>query len=327
MDTNALLLSLLSPMCLAFVLGVIATKVKSDLKFPEELYTALTIYLLVAIGLKGGYKLSISSFSEFWRPGAAAVALGVMIPLWSYGLLRKFGKFDVSNAAAIAAHYGSVSAVTFSQALSFQENLKIEHEGFMPSLMTIMEVPAILVAILIAKTRPDDAMRGADAAPMREVLQELLAGKSTLLLVGFLIIGYFAGKTGWEQVSPLFDGPFRGVLTLFLLEAGLVTGRRLGDIRKAGLFLIVFGVGMPIIHATLGIIAGKNCGMTMGGATVLGVLAASASYIAAPAACRVALPRANPAFYLTAALAITFPFNISIGLPLYHYIAKLIYGA
>lgn len=333
MELNTLAASLLSPMVLAFALGIIATLSKSDLKFPDELYTALTIYLLVAIGLKGGYKLSLSSFSEFWAAGLAAVALGVLIPVWSYWILRVFGKFDVINAAALAAHYGSVSAVTFSEAIAFHDNLPLPYEGYMPSLLTIMEVPAILIAIFIARTRKDEPIKTSEAVPptpagvpLKEVMRELLAGKSTILLVGCLLIGLVCGKHGYEQVAPLFDAPFRGVLTLFLLEAGLVTGKRLSDLPKAGSFLIGFGVLMPVLHAVIGILFGKAAGLSVGGATILGVLAASASYIAAPAAVRVALPQASPTYYLTAALAITFPFNITVGLPLYHAIAKFIYG-
>jgi hypothetical protein len=345
--------SLLSPMVLAFILGIIATLVKSDLKFPEELYMALTIYLLVAIGLKGGYKLSISSVSEFWKPSIVAVVICVLIPIWSYWILHKWGKFDVPNAAAIAAHYGSVSAVTFAEAIAFHDNLKAEwleqnptlsesalaamgatYEGFMPSLLTIMEVPGILVALFIARTSKmslavanGGQLDEEENAKVGAVLRELLSGKSSLLLIGCLVIGVLAGKRGWEQVAPLFDTPFRGVLTLFLLEAGLVTGRRLADLKKVGGFLIGFGLIMPILHAVLGILLGKLAGLSMGGATILGVLSASASYIAAPAAVRVALPEASPTYFLTASLAVTFPFNIIIGLPLYHLIAKTIYGA
>lgn len=324
MTIDAALVSLLSPMVLAFLLGIIATRVRSDLKFPDEIYTALTIYLLVAIGLKGGYKLSLTPLEQFWRPGIAAMLLACVIPLWSFALLRRLGRFGVSDAAALAAHYGSVSAVTFSEALAFQENLGAHYEGFMPTLLAIMEVPAILIAIVTARLRSTDEL--VEKVPLGVVMRELLAGKSTLLLLGFLVIGALAGKRGWDQTSPLFDQPFRGVLTLFLLEAGLVTGRRLGDLRKAGAFLIAFGLVMPVLHAALGIVAGKFAGLSMGGATILGVLAASASYIAAPAACRVALPAASPTYYLTASLAITFPFNIVFGLPLYHAMAEALYA-
>lgn len=318
-----MLISILSPMVLAFLLGIIASRVKSDLKFPDSLYQSLTIYLLIAIGLKGGYKLSLATFSEVWRPAIVAVGLCCTIPLWTYWLMRKVGKFDVPNAAAMAAHYGSVSAVTFSAAIAFHESLSISFEGFMPSMLAMMEIPAILIGISLARINAQ-ANDDQQQIPLKEIARELVAGKSSLLLLGFLIIGFLVGKTGWEQVSPLFDVPFKGVLTLFLLEAGLVAGRKLSDLKKGGLFLIGFGIIFPILHAIVGIYLGHLAGLSLGGATILGILASSASYIAAPAACRVALPEANPSYYLTSALAITFPFNIMFGLPLYHEIAKLI---
>jgi uncharacterized protein len=319
-----MLTSILSPMVLAFLLGIIASRIKSDLKFPDSLYQSLTIYLLIAIGMKGGYKLSLATFSEVFQPAMVAIGLCCSIPLWTYWLMRRAGKFDVYNSAALAAHYGSVSAVTFSAALAFHESLQISFEGFMPSMLAMMEIPAILIGISLARINAPIS-DNKEQVPLKEVARELFAGKSSLLLLGFLIIGFFVGKTGWEQVSPLFDVPFKGVLTIFLLEAGLVAGRKLSDLKKGGLFLIGFGVLFPIIHAVLGIYLGQLAGLSLGGATILGTLAASASYIAAPAACRVALPEANPSYYLTSALAITFPFNITIGLPLYHEIAKMIF--
>jgi uncharacterized protein len=319
-----MLTSILSPMVLAFLLGIIASRIKSDLRFPDSLYQSLTIYLLIAIGLKGGYKLSLASFSEVYQPAMVAIGLCCAIPLWTYWLMRRAGKFDVYNSAALAAHYGSVSAVTFSAALAFHEGLQIPFEGFMPSMLAMMEIPAILIGISLARINaPTSGVK--EQVPLKEVARELFAGKSSLLLLGFLSIGFLVGKSGWEQVSPLFDVPFKGVLTLFLLEAGLVAGRKLSDLRKGGLFLIGFGVIFPLIHAVVGIYLGQLAGLSLGGATILGTLAASASYIAAPAACRVALPEANPSYYLTSALAITFPFNITIGLPLYHEIAKMIF--
>ncbi len=320
-----MLTSILSPMVLAFLLGIIASRIKSDLKFPDSLYQSLTIYLLIAIGMKGGYKLSLASFSEVVQPAMVAIGLCCVIPLWTYWLMRKAGKFDVYNSAALAAHYGSVSAVTFSAALAFHESLQIPFEGFMPSMLAMMEIPAILIGISLARINAP-MNDNKEQVPLKEVARELFAGKSSLLLLGFLMIGFFVGKTGWEQVSPLFDVPFKGILTLFLLEAGLVAGRKLSDLKKGGLFLVGFGIVFPIIHAVVGIYFGQLAGLSLGGATILGTLAASASYIAAPAACRVALPEANPSYYLTSALAITFPFNITIGLPLYHEIAKMIFN-
>lgn len=321
-----MLTSILSPMVLAFLLGIIASRVKSDLKFPDSLYQSLTIYLLIAIGLKGGYKLSLATFSEVYQPALVAIGLCCTIPLWTYWLMRKMGKFDIYNSAALAAHYGSVSAVTFSAALAFHETLGISFEGFMPSMLAMMEIPAILIGISLARINATKD-ENTEQVPLKEIARELIAGKSSLLLLGFLAIGFLVGKSGWEQVAPLFDTPFKGVLTLFLLEAGLIAGRKISDLKKGGLFLVGFGIIFPIIHAVIGIYLGSLAGLGLGGSTILGTLTASASYIAAPAACRVALPEANPSYYLTAALAITFPFNIMLGLPLYHQIAKLFFAS
>ena len=315
--------SLISPMVLAFALGIIAARLKSDLKFPDSIYTALTIYLMAAIGFKGGYKLSITPLAEVHLPVLVAVVLSCIIPLWTFWIMRKLGKFNIYDASALAAHYGSVSVVTFSAALAFHDNLNMEYEGFMPSLLAIMEVPAILIAIGLSRLSQSGIQ--SSSIPLKQIFRELIVGKSSVLLIGFLIIGYISGQHGWEQVSPLFDLPFKGVLTLFLLEAGLVAGKKLADLKQRVGFIILFGTLMPVLHAAIGIYLGKLAGLSESGATILGVLAASASYIAAPAACRVALPEANPSYYLTASLAITFPFNITIGLPLYHHMATVLY--
>jgi hypothetical protein len=316
-----LLANLQTPMFLAFFLGIIATIINSDLKFPDGMYTGLTIYLLLAIGLKGGVKLSNTSIEEFYRPATAALYLCISIPIIAYFLLTKLGKFDSINAAALAAHYGSVSAVTFSEALAFMDAQHITYEGFMPSMLAIMEIPAIIIALYMVKSKTGD-----ETGSMKKVLHELFAGKGTLLLIGGLMIGMISGKKGLEQFGPLFDTPFRGVLVLFLLEVGIVTGRRLVDLKKAGLFLIVFAILFPIFNAMIGLLLGKLAGLSLGGSTILATLSASASYIAAPSAIRIALPEASPGYYLTASLAITFPFNISFGLPLYLTLAKFIYG-
>lgn len=311
-------------MVLAFLLGITAARVKSDLKFPEALYQSLTIYLLIAIGMKGGYKLSLASFDEVILPATVAIGLCCTIPLWTYWIMKRIGKFNVANAAALAAHYGSVSAVTFSAAIAFHETLGISFEEYMPSMLAMMEIPAILIGISLARINSPKG-EGHSEVSLKEIARELIAGKSSLLLLGFLVIGFAVGKGGWEQVSPLFDTPFKGVLTLFLLEAGLIAGRRLSDLKTGGLIIVGFGIIFPILHAGLGIWLGQMAGLSMGGATILGVLAGSASYIAAPAACRVALPEANPSYYLTASLAITFPFNIIVGIPMYHQFAQFLY--
>jgi len=315
--------SLTSPMVLAFVLGIIVTLVKSDLKFPEGMYMGLTIFLLFAIGLKGGVKLSATSIEDFYKPCLAAIFMCCTIPLLAFFLLHKLGKFDVPNAAAIAAHFGSVSAVTFSEGTAFMDLLGIKYEGFMPAMLAIMEIPAIIICIFLSMKYSNSVSK----TPMKKVLHELFTNKGTMLLIGGLAIGLITGKKGFEQVAPMYDGLFRGILCLFLLEVGLVTGRRLYDLKKVGGFLIGFGIIMPVIHATVGIYLAFICGLSMGGATIFGLLCASASYIAAPAAIRIAIPEANPTYYLSGALAIAFPFNVTVGLPLYLSIAQLIYAS
>lgn len=312
--------NLLSPVVLAFGLGIIATVVRSDLKFPEELYTALSIYLLLAIGLKGGAELSTTPLAEFWRPALATVGLGIVTPLTAYAIARRIGKFDVANAAAMGAHYGSVSIVTFLAALSFLAAVGVEVEAFMPTLVAVLEVPAIIVGLAIARLRMGETRWGA-------IIREVIVGKSVFLLLGGLLLGYVSGQPGLERIAPLFVDPFQGVLVLFLLDMGMLAARRLRDLRTTGLFLLGFAVVVPILHGVLGVAMGVWSGLSLGGATVLGVLASSASYIAAPAAVRLALPRANPSFYLTASLGVTFPFNITLGIPLYYFFARIIYAA
>jgi hypothetical protein len=329
---QSLLPGLLSPMVLAFLLGIIATLLRSDLQIPEPLHAGLTIYLLFAIGLKGGAKLDGVTPAEIAGPVLAALALCVAIPVWSYALLRRIGRFDPVNAGAVAAHYGSVSVVTFGAGIAFLDARQVAHEPFLPALLAVMEVPGILVALWLVRraTAPVAAQPAgalgfvATATPgdWTRVLHELLTSKGIILLLGGMAIGLATGQRGYEQVAPLFDTPFRGVLTLFLLEMGLVAGRRLRALQGAGPFLCGFAVVMPLLHGLLGVALGWWTGLGVGGATVLGTLAASASYIAAPAAVRVALPSANPALYLTAALAITFPINVVIGIPLYFTFAQ-----
>ncbi len=321
---QSLFASLLSPMVLAFALGLFATLVKSDLRFPDELYTALTIYLLFAIGLKGGMKLDGMSLGVVGGPLVAAITLSAVIPVWCFYLLKSAVRLAPADAGAIAAHYGSVSAVTFSAVLAFLEMGKVPVEGFAPALLAVMEAPAIIVGIFLVMKTGNRASRPGD---MKKLFHDLLTGKGILLLLGGLVIGLLCGRKGFEQVAPLFDAPFKGVLTLFLLEVGLVTGRRLQDLKTAGWRLVAFALIMPVAHGLLGAVVGKWCGLGLGGTTVLATLAASASYIAAPAAVRIALPQASPALYLTSSLAITFPFNIVLGIPLYHAFAKLLFNA
>lgn len=312
--------NLLSPVILCFVLGIVATLVKSDLELPDAFIVAMSIYLLLAIGLKGGVEISKASFSAMLLPLIVTLVLGMSIPAWSYLILRKLGRFSIEDSAAIAAHYGSCSVVTFIAAGTFLQSVGQPAEGYMPSLVAVLEVPAIVIAILLARVATGKQQKW---GPM---FHEVLSGRSVLLLIGGLLIGAMVGERGYAEVELLFSKAFKGILCLYLLELGMKAATRLGDLRKAGLFLMLFALVMPLVHGMLGIWLGKAAGLSLGGATILGVLAASASYIAAPAAVRITLPQANPAYYLTTSLGITFPFNLTLGIPLYYGAAKWVFS-
>ncbi len=326
---DVLRINLCSPLTLSFALGVFARVIKSDLALPRDLYTSLSIYLLFALGLKGGVELSHSSLSAIALPAAVTILIGILTPISAYLLLRHVGKFAIADSAGIAAHYGSVSAVTFIAAQQFVASVGTPAEGFMPTLLTLLEIPGIQVALAIgafqmAAARKSDPQNteSSERKPVKAILHELLTSRSMLLLVGGLFIGTIAGETGWKPVQPVFEGLFKGLLTLFLLEMGLAAGARLNDLKQAGVFLLGFGMLVPILHGSLGAFLGAFAGLSVGGCTVLATMAASASYIAAPPAVRMTLPEANPTLYLTSALAITFPFNLIAGIPLYYEMSK-----
>lgn len=326
MDALELLrLNLLSPMVLAFVLGVVAVFVRSDLRLPEALYTSLSIYLLFAIGLKGGAELAETPLADLVLPVLATLALGVTIPFVVYAVMRRVGRFGVPDAAAVAAHYGSVSAVTFTAAITTMAALKVPVEGFLPALVAVLEVPAIVVALSLARSRMRSVTPGATSS-LGEVWREILTGRSLFVLLGGLVIGALSGKAGLAQVAPFFVDPFKGALVLFLLEMGMVAAGRIRDLRKVGSFVIAFGLLAPIVQGSLGVLLATLAGLSVGGSTVLGVMAGSASYIAAPAAVRIALPQANPALYLGASLGVTFPFNLSVGIPLMYALSRALHG-
>ncbi len=316
MPLDALLANLLSPVVLAFVLGAFAALVRSDLKLPEALYSALSIYLLLAIGLKGGVALSKTPLSEFAAPAGMTLFLGILTPLTAYWVLRKLLRMDLVNSAALAAHYGSVSAVTFIAALAFADAIGQSAEGFLPALVALLEVPAIVVALMLA------FVKGDRAGSWQKALHEVVTGKSVILLVGGLAIGWVAGETGFAPIAPFFQAGFQGALLLFLLEMGVVAASRLRDVKKAGWPFVAFAIGIAIVHGALGVAGGLLSGLGPSGAAVLGAMVSSASYIAAPAAVRIALPEASPSLYLTGALGLTFPFNITLGIPLYFWMAS-----
>ncbi len=318
--TELIQLNLLSPAILCFFLGIVATLARSDLRFPEPLYQALSIYLLLAIGIKGGVALIENGGSGVWLALFAAVAISALTPLWCFPLLRYLFRLKKADAGALAAHYASVSVVTFLAASAFLQALNEPYEGFMPALVALMEVPGIVVALLLVQ-------RGSDRnSTWLDSIRSVLVGKSVFLLLGGLAVGLLSGESGLAKVDAFFVLPFHGVLCLFLLEMGMVAARRFGDFAKVGVPLLLFGILIPVVHAIVGIQVGEWVGLSRGGAFLLGTLAASASYIAAPATIRLALPEANPAYYLTSSLAITFPFNLTVGIPLYFALSGWIFG-
>lgn len=340
---------------LAFVAGVIAMSVlKADLRLPEPVYRVMSFYLLLSIGLKGGIALRESGFSGLLAPAATAIALGVLIPLVAFHVLGVLTRLDRTDRGAMAAHYGSTSLVTFTAAMALVTTIGLPFEGHLATLVVILEVPGIIIGLALAKRRPSQrrqstrrrALVGAgapdDGSPERtpdhgsaastqaddgasghshggdwaDAIREVLTGPSILLMAGGLVIGAIAGPIGYEPVAPVFTGLFTGVLALFLLHLGAVAGSHLGTVRRAGLGLVVFALAFPIAAGAVGVLAGAAIGMTTAGAAILGVLCASASYIAAPAAVGLALPRANGGLCITSSLGITFPFNLVAGIPL-----------
>ena len=313
---NLLADNLISPVVLCFALGIVARWIKSDLSVPEPIYQGLSIYLLLAIGLKGGSALATTPDLEMAATGLLTVALGVVTPVIAFFLMRRFGKLGIEDAAAVAAHYGSVSVVTYLAAVEAVNRAGMPGEGFLPALVAVLEVPGIIVALMFASG-------AASTGGWKKALHEVVTGKSIVLLGGGLIIGALCGPEKLADVQPFFATAFKGALCIFMIELGLSAGKRLRDAGRAGGRLLVLGCVIPLINGTLGVLGATMVGMSPGGAAVLGAMAGSASYIAAPAAVRVALPRANPAYYLTLALGITFPFNLALGIPLYQKISTL----
>jgi uncharacterized protein len=307
-----------------FLLGVFARAVKSDLKLPQALYETLSIYLLLAIGLKGGIELSKQPLSVLAPQVAATMALGFAIPLALFPLLRAL-RLGAADSAALAAHYGSVSVVTFAVALATLARGGIAVESHAALWVAVMEAPGLVAGILLARMFAAES-GGRAAAGWKTVAHDVLFGKSVLLLVGGLLIGAVAGEAGTAPIKAVFIDPFKGVLALFLLELGLVAGAQLGEVRRFGMAVLVVGLGVPPVLALAGAGVGLLLGLSIGGVAMLATLAASASYIAAPTAMRMAVPQANAALSITAALGITFPFNLVVGIPLYIRLAQALHA-
>lgn len=364
MDGSLILFNLLNPPVLFFFLGMLAVFAKSDLEIPAPLPKLFSLYLLIAIGFKGGHELAESGINlNISITLLAAILMASLVPIYTFFILRT--KLNRYNSAAIAAAYGSISAVTFITATSFLEKLQIPYGGHMVAALALMESPAIVVGIVLVKmfAKPDQteselisveepktsrleysssvAASGQvftqtkknyitqqlskgkkDDFSWGEVLREAFLNASVFLLVGSLIIGILTGEEGWHKLEPFTQGIFYGALTFFLLDMGLVAARRIKDLSKSGSFLIGFSVIIPVINALIGIGIAKVLGFEEGNALLFAVLCASASYIAVPAAMRMTVPEANPSLYVSMALALTFPFNIIVGIPLYLEIIK-----
>lgn len=305
----------IDPIVLFFLLGLVAGLGRSDLRLPGSIYEFLSVILLLAIGLKGGAELARQSLGDLLPQVVAVILMGALLPLVAYPLLRGLGRLKRTDAASIAAHYGSVSVGTYAVAVAWLVARDIPYEEYMPLMLVLLEMPAIVVGIMLARGVSSDT-------DWKELAHEVFLGKSIVLLVGGLLIGWAAGPEALEPVGGLFFGLFHGVLALFLLEMGLVAAGQVGSLRRHGLFLVSFGILFPLFGAVVGASLGWLFELSAGGTTLLAVLAASASYIAVPAAMRLALPEANPTLSLTASLGVTFPFNILVGIPLYHRLAE-----
>lgn len=330
--------NLLIPAVLFFALGFIARVIRSDLRFPPDLAKILSIYLLVSIGLHGGAELGGAELGTALAAVLWALGLGFLLPLIGFGLLVATRRVDSLNAAAIAAHYGSVSAGTFLTAVAYLDSQGLDYERYPLIMLAVMESPAIVVGLLLASWSRGRAGTSSPLSPdgdaangrggLRHVIVEAFTNGSVVLLVGSMVIGAVASHKSMESLHPFTTDIFMGMLCLFLLEMGMEAGRRFSDFRRVGLVLGLFGVVMPLIGGVIGVLVGHLAlGFGVGGTLLVAVLGASASYIAVPPAMRLAVPEANPSFYLTLSLGVTFPFNVVVGIPLYHRLAEQVAGA
>jgi hypothetical protein len=314
---NLAIENLTSPPVLAFVLGALAVVVRSDLRLPDAIHTWISTYLLLAIGLKGGHSLRDSDLGSVASPALLTIAFGVAIPVVVFFVVHKVIKVAAPDAGSIAAHYGSVSVVTFTAAMVFASEADFIPEPFMTSLVAILEIPGIVVALVLASMK-------SEGVNWRTAVHEVLTGRSVLLLVGGLVIGTVSSDTSFARVEPFFVGMFSGLLTLFLLDMGATVATRFKTFGRIPLPLAVFAVVSPLVIGSLGILSANAIGLSIGGSAVFGIMVASASYIAAPAAVRIALPQADSGLSLGLALGVTFPFNLIVGIPLAFSFARFI---
>lgn len=306
---------MIDPIILFFLLGLFAGLSRSELRLPAAIYEFVSILLLLAIGLKGGIELAKQPFGNLLPQMLAVVIMGFFLPLVAFPVLRYAGRFKRADAASISAHYGSVSVGTYAVAAAYFATRQIAFEEHLPLLLVLLEVPAIVVGIVLARGLSRQTRWGT-------VAHEVFLGKSIVLLIGGLLIGWAAGPDGLTSIEPLFFDLFKGILALFLLEMGLISATQVGSLRQHGPFLLVFGVAMPLFSAVVGTGLGLALGLSIAGTAMLATMAASASYIAVPAAMRISVPEANPTLSLAVSLGITFPFNVLVGIPIYHALAE-----
>lgn len=325
--------NLLTPIILFFLFGIIAARIKSDLKIPEAISEFLPIYLLAAIGLHGGIEMRSTGFENMLVPMFVAIGLSLLFTLNHYQILRRLGKFNLFDSYALASTYGAVGAVHFSVGLSFLKNQGVTSEGYIAAILAVLEPMAFIMAIFLtnmAVSKQIKAKRqslGSETSELEvgldqtktklsQVLRESITGKAIVILLGSIVIGYIIGKDGFEPIKIVFDDMFTGAIVIFMIEMGIIAGQRLDDIKKVGIFLTAFAIVIPVFNGTVGVMVATVLGLSVGGAVMFGLLMASASFIAAPAVLRHAIPQAKPSLYITSALGITFPFNIIVTLPI-----------
>jgi hypothetical protein len=337
--------NLLTPIVLFFIFGIIAARIKSDLKIPDAISEFLPIYLLAAIGLHGGIEMRNTGFETMLIPMLVAIGLSLLFTLNHYQILRHLGKFNLFDSYALASTYGAVGAVTFSVGLSFLKNQGVTSEGYLAAILAVLEPVAFILAIFLTNIAVSKQVRmkkksigeiqteseiemgiSETKTNLKQVLHESITGKAIVILLGSIVIGYLIGEEGFSSISIVFDELFTGAIVIFLIEMGIIAGQRLDDIKKVGVFLIAFSILMPTFNGIVGVLVATALGLSLGGAVMFGLLLASASFIAAPAVLRHAIPQAKPSLYITSALGITFPFNIIVLLPIMYLVSSIVHN-
>jgi len=333
--------NLLTPIILFFLFGIIAARIKSDLKIPEAISEFLPIYLLAAIGLHGGIEMRNAGFENMLIPMLVAIGISLLFTLNHYQILRRLGKFNLFDSYALASTYGAVGAVTFSVGLSFLKNQGVTSEGYLAAILAVLEPISFIMAIFLTNMAVAKQIRVKKQSftnddvsdieigiqetktKLSQVLHESITGKAIVILLGCIVIGYIIGEEGFSSIKIVFDEMFTGAIVIFMIEMGIIAGQRLGDLKKVGAFLIAFAVIMPTFNGIIGVLVATIMGLSLGGAVLFGLLLASASFIAAPAILRHAIPEAKPSLYITSALGITFPYNIIILLPIMFIVSSI----